>query len=230
MYELFFGKTLTLGVCLFRLFVSVLAGSALGLERRIRQQVVGMRTLILICVSSCLLMILSVYTSRELSVSGNSDPARIAAQVVSGIGFLGAGTILRQGLNIKGLTSSAIIWATAALGLTIGAGLIIPAVAVLVIFILSLILIEKVEEKFFPSEITKQLYLVFESKRIDLPLLRKTLTDKGVTIANTGVTRVMGEKRTEITLTVKAPKEIDVFDLVAAIKQVEKLEEFRFTD
>ena len=114
--------------CLLKVAVSFFCGIVLGIERRTRQQFIGLRTLILICVSSCLLMQISLYIAT-LS-QGRGDPGRIAAQVVSGIGFIGAGAILHQGLNIKGLTSAAIIWTAAALGLAIGAGYLVPSVQI----------------------------------------------------------------------------------------------------
>lgn len=141
-------------VCAFRLLLSFLAGCAFGLERKFRTQFVGMRTLILICVSSTVLMLLSMHLG---GAEGGGDPARIAAQVVSGIGFLGGGAILRQGFNVKGLTSAAIIWTAAALGLAIGAGFLLPAGVALVICLCSLIFIERFEERRFPAEQMKTL-------------------------------------------------------------------------
>jgi putative Mg2+ transporter-C (MgtC) family protein len=91
--------------CLMKIGISFFCGAILGLERRTRQQFIGLRTLILICVASCLLMQLSSYIAN-LS-QGRGDPGRIAAQVVSGIGFLGAGVIMKDGTNIKGLTTAA---------------------------------------------------------------------------------------------------------------------------
>ncbi|MCQ2612518.1 MAG: MgtC/SapB family protein [Treponemataceae bacterium] len=230
MYDLLFSTELTLPNVCFRILAGFFAGAVLGFERRMRQQFVGMRTLILICVSADLLMMLSVYTARNLSVSGTSDPARIAAQVVSGIGFLGAGAIFHQGLNIKGLTSSAIIWATAAIGLALGAGFIVPAAVVLALLELSLVFVEKFEDKVFKSERTKQLHLVFDNKRIDFPLLKSTLAEKGLSVSSTDVKRVMGEKRIDITFIVKAPQDVDIFELTDALKQVANLAEFRLSD
>ena len=108
--------------CFIKLTLSVLCGFLLGIERKSRRQIVGMKTLILICVSCTLLAILSSYMAENFG-DGSSDVTRISAGVVSGIGFLGGGAIIRQGLNIKGLTSAAIIWTDSALGLAIGTGL-----------------------------------------------------------------------------------------------------------
>ena len=126
--------------CIIKLCLSFVCGFILGIERKSRQQTVGMRTLILISVSSTLLALLSSYMALVNDIH-QGDPSRIAAGVVSGIGFLGGGAILHQGLNIKGLTSAAIIWAAAALGLAIGSGLYIQSFAALAIIVFSLLIL-----------------------------------------------------------------------------------------
>ena len=97
-----------------RLAASLVCGFCLGLERKMRQHTVGIRTLTLLSVSSCLLTIVSSYLASSVAVDG--DPTRVAAGVITGIGFLGAGAIVNQGLNIRGLTSAAIIFTSAASG------------------------------------------------------------------------------------------------------------------
>ncbi len=223
-----FGFDLTLGACIARILVSFCIGAILGIERRMRQHILGMRTLILICVSSTLLMELSLYVPTLNG--GTGDGARIAAQVVSGIGFLGAGAILRTGLNITGLTSSGIIWASAALGLAVGAGLVWQSVIVVVLFELSLVFLEIFEDAFFPAEFSKQLFLEFENKRIDMDALTDALKEHGLRVKNTEISRTMGEKNLQITLTVKAPKHIDYFAVIDSIKPLGKLSQYRFTD
>ena len=101
-----------------RLIISFLCGLLLGIERKSRQNAVGIRTLVLISVSCCLLSILSVYVAQTYSTdTGKGDPTRIISTVITGIGFIGGGAILKQGLNIRGLTTVAIILTKAAIGL-----------------------------------------------------------------------------------------------------------------
>jgi uncharacterized membrane protein YhiD involved in acid resistance len=116
------------------LLVAIIAGGAIGLERELRGKPAGLRTNILICLGSALLMDLSVKIANDY----NGDPGRIAAQVVTGIGFLGAGTILHTRGTITGLTSAATIWVVAAIGLTAGAGYEFEALAatITVMFVL----------------------------------------------------------------------------------------------
>ncbi|MEX2180479.1 MAG: MgtC/SapB family protein [Gemmatimonadaceae bacterium] len=108
-----------------KLFIAILVGGGIGLERELRRKPAGLRTNILICVGSALLMDLSM----ALAFAHGGDPGRIAAQVVTGIGFLGAGTILHTRGTITGLTSAATIWVVAAIGLTVGAGFHFEALA-----------------------------------------------------------------------------------------------------
>ena len=99
-----------------KLLVAIVIGGIIGAEREYRDKSAGFRTLIFICVGSTL------YTMFSIKIADNSDPARIAAQIVSGVGFLGAGAILRDGSRIMGLTTAAMIWLVAALGMGIGSG------------------------------------------------------------------------------------------------------------
>lgn len=110
---------------LFRLVISIFCGLAIGYERKNRLKEAGIRTHIIICIGSCLIMIVSKYGFMDLLAleAIKIDPARLAAQVVSGIGFLGAGMILVKKQTISGLTTAAGMWATSGVGLAIGAGM-----------------------------------------------------------------------------------------------------------
>ncbi len=113
-----------------KMLVAVLAGGAIGFERQIAGKPAGLRTNILICVGSALLMDLSINIGSVWGVGHVGDPARLAAQVVTGIGFIGAGTIMQGGGTITGLTSAATLWVVAAIGLATGAGFYVEALGV----------------------------------------------------------------------------------------------------
>ncbi len=130
---------------LMRLVVALLIGGAVGLEREFKGKPAGMRTNMLICVGSCLIMIISIEIAR--TAVQTSDPGRIAAQVVTGIGFLGAGTIIRSQFHIVGLTTAATIWALSAIGLAVGAGYTLLAVVAAILITITLVVIGMIEDR-----------------------------------------------------------------------------------
>ena len=107
---------------LLRLVLSCILGGIIGYERQSRRKSAGLRTNVLVCLGSCLIMVMSVELYQEVEGKTNADPARLAAQVVSGIGFLGAGAIMKEGLSVTGLTTAACLWVVAGVGLAVGAG------------------------------------------------------------------------------------------------------------
>jgi putative Mg2+ transporter-C (MgtC) family protein len=127
---------------LVRLAVAAGLGGAVGLERELREREAGFRTHMLVAVGSALFTLVSAYGFRDFLVNGGSvvraDPTRIAAQIVTGIGFLGAGAIIRQGLSVRGLTTAATLWVVAAIGLASGAGYYWAAVLTTAIALFSL--------------------------------------------------------------------------------------------
>ncbi len=117
-----------------RLVIAAIMGGLIGYERQRAEKPAGFRTHLLVCVGSALFTIVSLNGFGMLS-----DPARVAAGVVVGIGFLGAGTILRGGKGITGLTTAATIWAVAAIGVAVGTGLYLPAITTAVIILIALL-------------------------------------------------------------------------------------------
>ena len=110
-----------------RLVLSAVLGGFIGYERQSRRKSAGLRTNVLVCLGSCLIMILSVELYAGVEGKTNADPARLAAQVVSGIGFLGAGAIMKEGLTVTGLTTAACLWVVAGVGLAVGSGYYVGA-------------------------------------------------------------------------------------------------------
>jgi putative Mg2+ transporter-C (MgtC) family protein len=127
---------------LLRLVVAAGLGAAIGVEREVREREAGIRTHLLVSLGSCLFTIVSAYGFHEFLSSGASvvraDPTRIAAQIVTGIGFLGAGAIIREGISVRGLTTAASLWVVAAIGMAAGAGYYWPAVAATLLTLLAL--------------------------------------------------------------------------------------------
>ncbi len=136
-----------------KLLLAIALGGLIGLERETREKPAGFRTNILICVGSAMMMILSglIFQGKETTAR---DLTRIAAGVITGIGFIGAGTIIQARGIVHGLTTAATLWAVAGLGLVVGAGYYLVAVIFAFLVIMTLILFGKIEERF----IKKQLY------------------------------------------------------------------------
>jgi putative Mg2+ transporter-C (MgtC) family protein len=131
-----------------RLAVSAVLGSLIGMDRERLLWAAGLRTHMLVCVGSCLVMIVSVYGfTSVLGPHVILDPSRVAAQVVSGVGFLGAGSIILRNEVVKGLTTAASLWTVAAVGLAVGSGLYIPAVAGTIIILVILIGLKPIEAR-----------------------------------------------------------------------------------
>ena len=124
---------------IIRLIMALILGGLIGYERQAQSKSAGLRTHTLVCVGSCLCMIISINIAMDYYFTfgyNNSDPERIAAQVVSGVGFIGAGTILAKDRSVRGLTTAAGLWAVSAIGLVVGAGyLVIACVATALIFL-----------------------------------------------------------------------------------------------
>src|SRR3989338_5303831 len=107
---------------LLRLMLAVILGGLVGLERELHDKAAGFRTHILVCIGSCLMMLTSMHIFDMYKGHTSVDPARIAAQVVTGVGFLGAGTIIMYGATVRGLTTAASLWTIAGVGLGVGSG------------------------------------------------------------------------------------------------------------
>jgi putative Mg2+ transporter-C (MgtC) family protein len=159
-----------------RLMLSAALGSVIGFERERLSWAAGLRTHMLVCVGSTLLMIVSAYGFNEvLSDHIVLDPSRVAAQVVSGIGFLGAGSILLRGEIIRGLTTAASLWSVAAIGLAVGGGLYTASIAATIIILIILAGIKPLERRFITVKQRRQLTLLVTRGSLSFHTLHETL-------------------------------------------------------
>ena len=140
-----------------RLVLAMIFGGTIGFERGLRQRAAGLRTHMLLCVGAASTMLVSQYMYASYGVG---DPARLSAQVLSGIGFLGAGTIIITRRNqIKGLTTAATLWATACMGLAVGSGFYECALVMYVLLIFILLLVSVLDNKYLKIETSTAIYL-----------------------------------------------------------------------
>jgi putative Mg2+ transporter-C (MgtC) family protein len=167
----------------WRILMALLCGGIIGYEREYKNRPAGLRTHMLVCIGAALVMIISQFIYEKYT-PGTNDPARLGAQVISGIGFLGAGTIIRERFSVKGLTTAATLWVVACIGLAIGSGYyIIAGIATLVIF-LSLIIFRKLENFLKIKENKAKLRITVQySKEIE-KTVRNELIGKGYKVKN----------------------------------------------
>ncbi len=143
---------------MFCILLSFILGFAIGLEREYSNKWAGLRTHILVCVGSCVFTILSIYAFPVLmadNATSTRDSARIAAQVLTGIGFIGGGTVLRHGSSIYGLTTASTLWTAAAIGMACGSGLYWLGVVTTILSVAVLILVRIFEKNFIGKHTSK---------------------------------------------------------------------------
>ncbi len=142
-----------------RLILACILGGIIGNEREHMNRPAGFRTHILVCIGSALVMITSEYLFRQYKGFTNMDPARLGAQVISGIGFLGAGTIIREGFNVKGLTTAASLWAVSCVGIAAGIGFYEGAITATILIYITLITLKKMEDRMLKKKVYSTIYI-----------------------------------------------------------------------
>lgn len=199
---------------ILRLLVASLCGFAIGYERTNRLKEAGIRTHMIVAVGSALVMIVSKYGFFDLMRTQNItlDPSRIAAQIVTGIGFLGAGTILIRRSGINGLTTAAGLWATAAVGMAVGAKLYIVGVATTAIVLLIQIILHR-QLPFVPKMDTQHVTIVMVQNELEIKAIRAQLHDFHIHVTNLDMRR--DEEKNEVKLSLwletSHPHNIDRF-------------------
>lgn len=171
-----------------RIMAALLIGALIGFERTFHGRPAGFRTHSLVCVASALLMLVTVYQSDWMTSAPldtiRTDPTRMAQGIMTGIGFLGAGVIFKEGLTVRGLTTAASIWMTAAIGILVGVGFYLPAIIGSVATLIVLGVFRTIEAR-LPSEFYAHHTIRFERGAIiPEPELRKLIGEHGFTIAN----------------------------------------------
>lgn len=219
-----------------RLFLAVILGGLVGFEREQSNHPAGFRTHILVSLGSALIMLISIYGFSDFMNAENVsfDPSRISAQVVTGIGFLGAGTILRHGFTVTGLTTAASLWVVAAIGLAIGAGFYFGAVITTLFVLISLTVLAKLD----PYITRKKQFVKIRVTVVDHPgKLGEITSFLGERRINIKAVNILDEENTEgqdsetfvsITFLLKIPKHESVPFIVDQIKQLNGVKEVQY--
>lgn len=207
---------------IFKLTLACILGGLIGLERESLSRPAGFRTYTLVCVGSTLAMIVSLDMYYQYYHTVNADPGRIAAQVISGIGFLGAGTIMREGATVHGLTTAAGLWVVACIGLAVGAGLYVPAIVTTVLILFILIYFIKFEQRFKGLREYKAIVMVVEDRPGQVGSIGSLIGDLGISIKNIQLTRLENDDL-EVELLLQLPSSITVGQVIDELSNVKGL-------
>ncbi|TML17149.1 MAG: MgtC/SapB family protein [Actinobacteria bacterium] len=218
---------------LLRLALAAVLGGLIGVERELREREAGLRTHLLVALGSALFTIVGAYGFDAFLNTGASvvraDPTRIAAQIVTGIGFLGAGAIIRQGLSVRGLTTAATLWVVAAVGLAAGAGYYSVAVITTAIVLIALyplrIIAFKILSRFRPED--GRLLVALPAGEPPGRIVDE-VERLGARISSLDVTQEGDRRRLE--LDVVLPRDTPIPRLVSRIADLENVAEVRWTD
>jgi len=197
---------------ILRLGIAAVLGAVVGYERERHNQPAGLRTHMILVVGSALAMTLSINLAMQFRPDvPNGDPARLAAQVLSGIGFLGAGAILRLGTNVRGLTTATSLWSMAVVGLSVGAGYYLVALAATALLILALSALDVVEKHLIHSTIIFPVQVVAGDEVDMLPTLRGILKEQNMKVQSFSIQKDLAQ-------------DVSVLDLVVQAKENSRLE------
>lgn len=177
---------------IIRLLLAVFLGGLVGLERELHGRVAGFRTHILVCLGSALIMLTSIHIFMLYQGLAITDPSRIAAGVVTGIGFLGAGTIIRFKASVRGLTTAASLWTVSGVGLAVGCGFYTASFTTVILVIASLFLLTKIEQRMVRKDWYKTVVVETKSNADQLVSIRAVLSNYKVEIRDLGI------KKTEV--------------------------------
>jgi len=209
--------TLASAVC--KLVLSMLLGAVIGIERRRKGQIAGMRTFALISMGATLVMLISIYIPQVYLGLKNGDPGRIAAQVVSGVGFLGAGAIIQMKGSVRGLTTAAGIWMTACIGLAVGAGMYLISIITTLLIIFILVNIERMEQRHNFLWESKILRVKLHGIIDDIQPMRDIITSNDVHISDEFVKFDYEDGFTIVNFMVRSTSRVNVPALFNEIKQ-----------
>ena len=198
---------------IYKLLLSMLFGCAVGYQRNVRGQTAGVRTFSLISMGAALAMILSIYVPQEYLGLKNGDPGRIAAQVVTGIGFLGAGAIIQMKGSVKGLTTAASIWMVATIGMAVGVGMYWLSLFATLMILVVLYNLERLERKISIGRDSRVIRIKVGIILDDIEPYRRALKESHVQLTHYYVDYDIDSNVTHLNLSVLVPERLDYIKL-----------------
>ena len=211
---------ITPGDAVVRILVSLLLGAAVGMERKSKGQPAGLRTFSLISMGTCIAMMLSIYVCQDTSGVLDGDPSRIAAQVLSGIGFLGAGTIIQMKGSVRGLTTAAGIWIIATVGMAVGCGLYFVATVATAMVLVVLTLLELLERRVRVGNESRTIRLRVKGLVNSINEYKAVLSRFGIHLSKVYVEYDYEQEITRLNLVVLVREHADFIDVFEALHGV----------
>jgi len=203
---------------LLRMGLSLVLGGIIGFERERDSQPAGLRTHMILVVGACLTMILSINIAV---LTGSEEPARLAAQVVSGIGFLGAGAILRYGYNVKGLTTATTLWTMAIVGMSVGMGYYLVATITTVVIMAVLSVLEVLEKKFVRINVIRNIVVDVHDRKGVIREVRKTIGQIADQLLDFSVQKSIKNKHLRIEIAARFNRSEKVENMVEQISAID---------
>ena len=198
---------------IYKLILSMLLGAVVGYERRRKGQTAGVRTFSLISMGATLAMLLSIYVPQEYMGLKNGDPGRIAAQVITGIGFLGAGAIIQMKGSVRGLTTAAGIWMMAIIGMAVGLGMYLLSIFASALILFILVQLERIEKRVSRGAESRIIRISLGTILHDIAEYRKVLKRHNIHLSNFYVDYDFEANETRLNLIVLVRETTNYIDL-----------------
>ena len=205
---------------IFKLILSMILGIAVGMERKRKGQVAGVRTFALISMGACMAMLLSIYVPQEYLGLKNGDPGRIAAQVVTGVGFLGGGAMIHMRGSVRGLTTAAGSWMVATIGMSVGGGMYLVAIGGTLLILVTLVSLEVWEHRRRIGQESKVISVKINKVGVDVDEYKRVLKANEVHISTFYMQSNYDENVTEFNFVVMYRKDVDLQSLFEKLREV----------
>jgi len=207
---------------ILRILVAAVLGALVGFERERQDQPAGLRTHMILVIGATLAMVLSVNLGYLYAQPGTpADPARLAAQVISGIGFLGAGAILRYGFNVKGLTTATSLWTMAIVGMAVGAGYYLVGVITTALMLLVLTVLNILEKRFVRTSITRYISIEANYHKGVVKSIRHIVQELSDNLVSFTIQKHVKDKRLRIQMVARISRDQTLEELIDHLSDIE---------
>lgn len=215
---------------IFRLFLSMVLGMVVGAERKRKGQNAGIRTFSLISMGACLAMLLSIYVPQVYLGLKNGDPGRIAAQVITGIGFLGGGAMIQMKGAVRGLTTAAGIWMTAIIGMAVGIGMYAISIFATLFILLALVTFEQYGKRKKIGQESKVINMTIDGILDNIDVYKKVLKNYDIHLSTFYVEYDYDKKLTELNFVILVHSYTDVLPVLTKISDVYPTRKLTFSN